>query len=73
MFLEETGNKYKYIDVLVQTVQTFSADKVMEFEIKKYGVTTLERVNGVTTEGIKLSDRKVMKRTDDTEYKFPGV
>ena len=73
MFLEETGNKYKYIDVLVQTVQTFSEDKVMEFEIKKYGVTTLERVNGVTTEGIKLSDRKVMKRIDDTEYKFPGV
>lgn len=30
--------KYENTDFLVQTIQTFSEDKVLEFEIKKYGV-----------------------------------
>ena len=74
MFLEERRKKYEYIDSLVQTVQTvqtFSEDTVMEFEVKKYGVTTLEKV--VTTEEIKLSGRKVMKEIDDAGYKYLSI
>lgn len=57
MILEEGRNKFDYIDSLVQTVQTFSEDTKMEFEIKKYGVTTLERRKVVTTERIKQTEK----------------
>ena len=67
--------KYEYTDFRVQTVQTFSEDKVTEFEIKKYGVQhwALERTKVVTTEGIKLPNWKVMKKIDDAGYKYLGI
>ena len=37
----------------------------MGFRIKKYEVVTLERGNVLTTDGIILSDSKVMKEIDD--------
>ena len=57
MILEKKRKKFDYIDSLVQTVQTFSEDTKMEFEIKKYGVTTLERKKVVTTEGIQQAEK----------------
>lgn len=57
MILEKKRKKFDYIDSLEQTVQTFSEDTKMEFEIKKYGVTTLERKKVVTTEGIQQAEK----------------
>ena len=57
MILEKKRKKFDYIDSLEQTVQTFSEDTMMEFEIKKYGVTTLERKKVVTTEGIQQAEK----------------
>lgn len=57
MILEKKRKKFDYIDSPVQTVQTFSEDTKMEFEIKKYGVTTLERKKVVTTEGIQQAEK----------------
>ena len=54
MILQEGRKTHEYIFSLVQGVHTFSEDTVMEFEIKKCGVTTSERRKVVATEEIKL-------------------
>ena len=58
---------------LVATVHVFSTDIGMEFEIKKCGILTMKRGKIVKSEGIKLSNGKVMMQVGQERYTYLGI
>ena len=61
------------IDSLVQTVHIFSEDIGMQFGIKKCGVLIMERGKVIREDGIRLSDRQLMKDIGETGYTYLGI
>ena len=64
---------HRYIASLLQTMHTFIEDIRIEFEIQACEVITWKKQKVVKTEGITLSDGKVIKENDDAGYKFLGI
>ena len=64
------GKSYVQIDLLVQTVHTFSTDKGMEFGIRNCGLLVIKVVN---IEGVVLPDGQVMKEIEDRGYRYLGI
>ena len=56
------GKSYEHIDLLVQTVHTFSTDIGIEFGIKNCGLLVLKRGKIVKMEGVVLPDVQIMRR-----------
>ena len=54
----------------VQTVHTFSMDIGMEFGIKKCGILVLKRGKTVKMQGIVLTDGQVVKKIDESGFKY---
>ena len=67
------GKSYERIDLLVQTVHTFSIDIGMEFGIKKRVVLVLKRGNIAKMEGVVLPDGQVMKAIEDRGCRYLGI
>ena len=61
------------IDSLVQTMHIFSENIGMQFGIKKCGVLIMERGKVIREDGIRLSDRQLMKDTGETGYTYLGI
>ena len=61
------------IDFLVETVHLFSEDIGMQFGIKKCGVLIMERGKVIREDGIRLSDRQLMKDIGETGYTYLGI
>ena len=64
----------KSLDSLIQTVRIFSKDIGMEFGIDKCAMISLKRGNIITSEGITLPDKFLIKSMKNGEsYKYVGI
>ena len=67
------GKSYEHIDLLVQTVHTFSTDIGLEFRIKNCGFLVLKHGKIVKMEGVVLPDGQVMREIEDRGYRYLGI
>ena len=65
------GKSEVQIDSLVQTVQLFSGNIVMEFGLKKCFLL-IKRGEKVRFDGIDLLDRRIMREIVEEGYKYLG-
>ena len=61
------------IDSLVNTVRTFSEDIKNEFGLLKCGVLIMKIRKVVKSDGISMSDEKMMKNIEEGGYKYLGI
>ena len=61
------------IDNLVNAVRVCSEDIKMEFGLPKCGVLIMKRGKVVKSEGISMSDGKMMKNIEEGGYKYLGI
>ena len=61
------------IDSLVNTVRTFSEDIKNEFGLLKRGVLIMKIRKVVKSDGISMSDEKMMKNIEEGGYKYLGI
>ena len=61
------------IDSLVQTVHLFSEDIGMQFGLNKRGVLVVKSGKIVKQNGIKLPNGQMMKKIDESGYKYLGI
>ena len=61
------------IDSLVNTVRTFSEDIKNEFGLLKCGVLIMKIRKVVKSDGISMSDKKMMKNIEEGGYKYLGI
>ena len=64
------GKSDDQIDILVQTVFTFSEDIGMEFGLNKCGVVILKKGKRVKFDGIHLPNQEIMKEVDENGYNY---
>ena len=61
------------IDSLVNTVRTFPEDIKNEFGLLKCGVLIMKIRKVVKSDGISMSDEKMMKNIEEGGYKYLGI
>ena len=71
--LKPYGKSEEQIDSLVRTVQIFSTDIGMEFEIRKCGVLILKRGKIVERQIIEFPNGETMQEVEQEGYRYLGI